>query len=71
MAVLLISIPTPPMPAPVREVVAGGAVSNAIDWIVATFWQVVWSGVAFGSAVGVVAFLAAVGLGYLLGRVRK
>lgn len=68
----MIPIPAPPtMPAPVREVVAGGAVSNAIDWIVATFWQVVWSGVAFGSAVGVVAFLAAVGLGYLLGRVRK
>lgn len=68
----MIAIPTPPtMPAPVREVIAGGAVSNAIDWLVATFWQAVWSGAAFGTAVGVVAFLAAVGLGYVLGRVRK
>lgn len=67
----MIIVPTPPMPAPVREVVAGGAVSNAIDWFVNAFWQVVWSGVAFGSAVGVMAVLTAVGLGYVIGRTRK
>lgn len=68
----MIAIPVPPtMPAPVREVVAGGAISNAIDWFVNAFWQVVWSGVAFGSAVGVMAVLTAVGLGYVIGRTRR
>ena len=61
----------PPMPPPVREVVAGGSIANAIDWLVSAFWQVVWSAVAYGTAVGVLAFLAAVGLGYLIGRARR
>ena len=61
----------PPMPPPVREVLAGGAISNAIDWIAETFWRVVWSGAAYGAFYGVVAFLTVFGLGYLAGRARK
>lgn len=61
----------PPLPAPVREVVAGGAVSNAIDWIAAKFFEAVWAGAAFGAAIGVAVVLLAIAVGYLLGRVQR
>lgn len=61
----------PPMPAPVREVIAGGAISNAIDWIVATFFKAVWAGAAYGAFSAVAFAILFVAVGYLLGRVQK
>ena len=68
----MIVIPAPPtMPAPVREVVAGGAISNAIDWFVAKFFETVWAG-AYAGAFSAVAFaILFVAVGYLLGRAQK
>lgn len=64
-------IQPPPMPPPVREVLAGGAISNAIDWIAATFWQVVWSGAAYGAFSAACFAILFVSVGYLGGRTRK
>ena len=68
----MIAIPvSPTMPAPVRELVAGGAVSNAIDWFVAKFFEAVWAGAAYGAFSAVAFAMLFVAVGYLLGRIQK
>jgi len=68
---MIFPVPNPPMPPPVREVLAGGAISNAIDWIVATFFKAVWAGAAYGAFSAVAFAILFVAVGYLLGRVQK